>query len=42
MKISKSTRNDIIDQVFREKISWWGRIDEIEFLSRLYDLNSIR
>ena len=41
MKISLLTRRDIVDSLFSEKISWSGRLDETEFLSRLYDLQAL-
>ncbi len=41
MKISKVTRKDIIDAISLEKISWWGRMEETAFLSRLYDLQKL-
>lgn len=40
-KISTITRSDIIDIIKKEDIKWNGRLDEIEFLSRLYDLNNM-
>ena len=41
MKISQLTRRDIIDSFFAEKINWCGRLEETEFLSRLFDLQSL-
>lgn len=41
MKISQLTRRDIADAISVEKISWNGRLEEPEFLSRLYDLASL-
>lgn len=41
MKISLLTRRDIVDSLFSEKINWCGRLDETEFLSRLYDLQAL-
>jgi hypothetical protein len=41
MKISEITRRDIIDAITSEKINWSGRLEEPEFLSRLFDLNSL-
>lgn len=38
MKITQITRRDIIDALTVEKISWSGRLEEAEFLSRLFDL----
>jgi hypothetical protein len=36
--ITEVTRRDIIDYIITSNIRWWGRLDEISFLSRLYDL----
>lgn len=41
MKISQITRRDIIDAITSEEINWSGRLEESQFLSRLYDLNAI-
>lgn len=41
MKISKITRRDIVDIIAMEKICWSGRLEEIYFLSRLYDLTAM-
>jgi uncharacterized protein (TIGR02391 family) len=39
MPISKVTRTAIADALQRAGLQWWGRVDEIEFLSRLYQLD---
>lgn len=41
MRISEITRKDIFDAIRIEKIGWWGRLEEGEFLSRLYDLSQL-
>ncbi len=41
MDISHLTRRDIADAVTIEEINWSGRLDEHEFLSRIFDLNSL-
>jgi hypothetical protein len=41
MKISQITRRDIIDAIVSEKINVYGRLEEPEFLSRLFDLSSL-
>lgn len=41
MKISQITRRDIIDAIASEEINVYGRLEEPEFLSRLFDLNSL-
>lgn len=41
MKISQLTRRDIIDSMVAEKINWCGRLEESEFLSRLFDLQNL-
>jgi hypothetical protein len=41
MQISEITRRDIIDAISVENISWSGRMEESEFLSRLFNLASL-
>lgn len=41
MKISQLTRRDIFDAMMVESFSWSGRLEEVEFLRRIYDLDSI-
>lgn len=41
MKISPLTRRDIFDAIEAEKVNWSGRLEEPEFLARLYDLSSL-
>lgn len=41
MKISQLTRRDIVDALVAEKVNWCGRLEEPEFLSRLFDLDSL-
>jgi len=41
MKISQITRRDIVDAIVIESINWAGRLEEPEFLSRLFDLISL-
>ena len=41
MKISQLTRRDIFDSIVAEKVNWCGRLEESEFLSRLFDLQSL-
>lgn len=41
MKISQITRRDIVDAISVEKINWSGRMEEQEFLSRLYNLATL-
>ena len=38
MKISQITRRDIADAITVENINWSGRMEESEFLSRLFNL----
>lgn len=40
-RISQITRRDIFDILSIEDIWWAGKLDETEFLSRLYDLESM-
>ncbi|MEW5980714.1 MAG: abortive infection family protein [Acidobacteriota bacterium] len=41
MKISQVTRRDIVDAITVERIGWSGRMEEPEFLSRLFNLASL-
>lgn len=41
MKISQLTRRDIIDSMVAEHVNWCGRLEESEFLARLFDLQSL-
>jgi hypothetical protein len=41
MKISPVTRRDIVDALGAENVAWNGRLEESEFLSRLFDLTSL-
>lgn len=41
MNISQLTRRDIVDAFEVEKINWSGRMEEAEFLSRLFNLSSL-
>jgi AbiJ N-terminal domain 3/Abortive infection C-terminus len=41
MKISQLTRRDIIDALVAEKVHWSGRLEEPEFLARIFDLESL-
>lgn len=40
-RISSVTRRDIFDYIVDRSIAWSGRLDEIEFLYRLYDLDAL-
>lgn len=40
-RISQVTRRDIFDYLRTRNRPWWGRITEIGFLNRLYDLESM-
>lgn len=40
-KISEITRRDILDLIFLENINMYGRLEEVEFLSRVWDLESM-
>lgn len=39
--ITQITRRNIFDSLRLEKIDWHGRLDETEFLSRIYDLSKM-
>ena len=40
-RISEITRRDIRDLIYVEHIAWNGRLEETEFLARLYDIDSM-
>uniref|UniRef100_UPI004055CA98 abortive infection family protein n=1 Tax=Candidatus Electronema sp. TaxID=2698783 RepID=UPI004055CA98 len=41
MRITQITRRDIADAITVEQINWAGRLEEQEFLTRLFDLSSL-
>jgi hypothetical protein len=41
MKISHPTRRDIIDAMVAEKVNWSGRLEEPEFLARIFPLQEM-
>lgn len=41
-RISQVTRRDIFDYLNAVDQPWWGRIGEVHFLGRLYDLDALR
>jgi hypothetical protein len=41
MRITQITRRDIADAIIVEQINWSGRLEEQEFLARLFDLSSL-
>ncbi|HEY9693542.1 MAG TPA: hypothetical protein V6D15_15135 [Oculatellaceae cyanobacterium] len=41
MGISEVTRQDIIDIFSNNHINWYGRLEEIKFIARLYDLENM-
>jgi hypothetical protein len=41
MKISEATRRDIFDALFVSGSHWAGRLENLEFLSRLFDLKNL-
>ncbi|MFI7502460.1 hypothetical protein ACIBVL_29055 [Streptomyces sp. NPDC049687] len=40
-RITAVTRRDIFDHLRGEGGPWWGRLDEIDFLESLYDLEEL-
>jgi hypothetical protein len=40
-RITEVTRRNIFDNLALKKCEWWGRLGEIDFLSRLYDLEKL-
>ena len=41
MQISQVTRRDIVNAIQIEQVNWAGRMEEPEFLARLYDVASL-
>lgn len=41
MKISESTRRDIVDLIMVERVNWSGRLEEPDFLRRVFDLERL-
>ncbi len=41
MRISETTRRDMIDVILIDEVDWSGRLTELDFLSRLFDLKSM-
>jgi hypothetical protein len=41
-RITQLTRREIFDYIRTGGGPWWGRLDEVEFLSRIYDLESMQ
>jgi hypothetical protein len=41
MRITQITRRDIADAMMVEQINWAGRLEEQDFLARLFDLGSL-
>jgi hypothetical protein len=39
-KISEGTRRDLIDSLLLEKVQWAGRLEEPDFLARIFDVNA--
>ncbi len=42
MSISEVIRRNIFDLLRVEKIQWYGRLNDVEFLSRIFNLNEMR
>lgn len=40
-RITPVTRRDIFDYLRTDGAPWWGRVDEVNFLDRLYDLDDL-
>ncbi|WP_434026806.1 hypothetical protein [[Pseudomonas] boreopolis] len=40
-KISEATRRDLIDSLLLEKVNWAGRLEEPDFLARIFDVNAL-
>jgi hypothetical protein len=40
-KISEATRRDLADSMLLEKVNWAGRLEEQDFLARIFDVNAL-
>lgn len=40
-KISEAARRDLIDSLLLEKVQWAGRLEEPDFLARIFDVNAL-
>lgn len=40
-RITSLTRRDIFDYIRTEGGPWWGQLDEVDFLARMYDLEAL-
>lgn len=41
MKLPEATRRDLIDSLLLEKVQWSGRLEEPDFLARIFDVNAL-
>ena len=41
MRITQVTRRDIADAIMVEQVNWSGRLEESEFLARIFDIDSL-
>ena len=39
--ITEVTRRRILDELALSSMAWWGRLDEVAFLNRIFDLKSL-
>lgn len=40
-KVTRQIRQSILDTLRLEKVRWWGALDDVAFLSRIFDLKSL-
>ncbi len=40
-RVSEVTRRDIVDELRLTRVDWAGRLDEVKFLSRIFDLSAL-
>ena len=41
MKITEATRRDLIDSILLENVRWSGRLEEPDFLARIFDIQNL-
>ena len=39
--IARETRRDIMDSLAADPVNWWGRLDDVKFLGRIWDLTEL-
>lgn len=40
-RVSEVTRRNVVDELCLSKVDWAGRLDEVKFLSRIFNLSAL-